>query len=141
VSIEDLESPSAICEMCEETEIRYVHRMHHPDYAAELDVGCICAGHMEGDVAGARAREAAAKGRAARRKRWLTRRWRTSAKGNPTIKSDGYRTTVYPRGKGWAATIASVDDPGDVHHSRRNYPTADQAKLAAFDEISRRKAL
>lgn len=45
-----------ICEMCEAIHIRFVHGMRHPT-GLELEAGCVCAGHMEGDVAAARARD------------------------------------------------------------------------------------
>jgi hypothetical protein len=125
--------------MCESQTIRYVHHMEHRNYDEVLAVGCICAGNMEGDVATARTREAAMKSRASKRKRWLTRAWRVSAKGNPWISADGYRVTVYPRGGGWATTVSS-DDNSFVHHGRLNYPTQQQAKLAAFDHITRLEA-
>ncbi len=54
VDIEDLGEPSAECEMCESQSIRYVHHMQHPQYANVLAVGCVCAGHMEGDLAASR---------------------------------------------------------------------------------------
>jgi hypothetical protein len=136
VDIEDLGEPQATCEMCESQVIRYVHHMEHSSYAGVLAVGCVCAGHMEGDVSAARGREASMRSRASKRTRWLTRNWRTSVKGNPTIKADGYRVTVYPRGEGYAATIAAVDDTG-LYHARRNYPALNEAKLAAFDHITR----
>lgn len=136
VDIEDLGSPSLDCEMCESQTIRYVHHMEHPQYSEVLQVGCICAGHMEGDVAAARTRESTMKSRSGKRTRWLTRTWRTSAKGNSWIKADGYRVTVYRRANGWAATISSEDD-STVQHSRINYPTLDRAKLAAFDHITK----
>jgi hypothetical protein len=65
IDIKDLEEPAAICEMCETTEIRYVHVMHHPEYPDTLDCGCICAGHMQGDPVAAREREANIKRRGA----------------------------------------------------------------------------
>lgn len=136
VDIEDLGSPSAECEMCESQTIRYVHRMEHPDYHEVLQVGCVCAGHMEGDLAASRAREASMKTRAAKRKRWTTTAWKVSAKGNPNIKADGYRVTVYQRGGGWACTVAAVDN-SNVQHSRRNLKTINEAKLAAFDHITK----
>ena len=74
--------------------------------------------------------------RAGKRGRWLSRRWKYSAKGNPNLKADGYRITVYPRGQGWAFTLAPVDG-GAVLHARRNYPDMFSAKLAAFDSITR----
>ncbi|MBO1518817.1 hypothetical protein J3U76_04035, partial [Oceanisphaera sp. DM8] len=58
VDIEDLGSPQVECGMCESQSIRYVHHMEHPAYPEVLEVGCVCAGHMEEDVAAARTREA-----------------------------------------------------------------------------------
>jgi len=45
-----------ICEMCEAIHIRFVHVMRHP-IGLELEAGCICAGHMENNLAAARARD------------------------------------------------------------------------------------
>lgn len=137
VDIEDLGSPDSRCEMCESQDIRYVHYMQHPDYPDVLGVGCICSGHMEGDLAASREREASMKSRAAKRRRWLTRAWKRSQNGNPYITADGYRVTVYRRSGAWAATVASTDGE-TVIHSRRNYPSSDAAALAAFDLITRR---
>lgn len=76
-------SPSLRCEMCESQDIRYVHYMAHPSYPEVLGVGCICGGHMEGDLAASRHREAGMKSRSAKRRRWLSRAWKTSQNGNP----------------------------------------------------------
>jgi len=57
VSVDDLGTPDAVCEMCETQEIRYVHHMEHPDYRESLGVGCICAQHMENDYEAPRRRE------------------------------------------------------------------------------------
>jgi hypothetical protein len=74
VDIEDLGEPSAVCEMCETQEIRYVHHMEHPNYVGSLGCGCICAGRMEEDYEGARRREQAFRNAAGRRQRWLSRK-------------------------------------------------------------------
>jgi hypothetical protein len=37
--------------------------MEHPNFSAVLGAGCICAGHMEGDVAAAQVRETSMKKR------------------------------------------------------------------------------
>ena len=63
-------------------------------------------------------------------------RWRVSAKGNQWIRADGFRVTVYGRGNRWGATVASEDD-NFVRHLRRVFRTANEAKLATFDLISR----
>ncbi|MFY2644562.1 hypothetical protein ACOTDF_23615, partial [Achromobacter insuavis] len=110
--------------------------MEHPDYPEVLAAGCVCAGHMEGSLTAARNRESSMRSRTAKRARWLDRKWKVSAKGNPTIKADGFRVTVYQRGSGYGATIAAVDG-STLQHARRNYPSQDQAKLAAFDHITR----
>ncbi len=136
VDIEDLGEPSTECEMCESQTIRYVHHMEHADYPHVLQVGCVCAGHMEGNLAASRERESSMRSRAGKRSRWLSRRWKISAKGNPNLKADGFRVTVYPRSSGWAFTLVSVAT-GRVYHARRNYADHIAAKLAAFDAITR----
>jgi hypothetical protein len=136
VDIEDLGEPQIVCQMCESQTIRYVHHMEHSDYPEVLEVGCVCAGHMEENLGASRAREASMKSRAAKRKRWTSRAWKISGKGNPYITADGFRITVYSRGGGWAATVAAVDS-SKIQHSRRNFKTVSEAKLAAFDHITR----
>ena len=136
VDIEDLGEPSAECEMCESQTIRYVHHMEHPQYEQVLAVGCVCAGHMEGDMSASREREASMKSRAGKRNRWTSRAWKLSSKGNSYITADGYRVTVYPRGGGFACTVAAVDQTR-VQHSRRNFKTISEAQLAAFDQITK----
>lgn len=139
VDIEDLEEPSAVCEMCEKQEIRYVHYMEHAEYPEVLRVGCVCAGRMEENYERAKRREGALRLAAGRKRRWLTRKWRTSLRGNPFLNVDGYNVVVFCRqGHGgkdiWGFRVANrVSD--DSISSRRPYPTEDAAKLRAFDAI------
>jgi hypothetical protein len=91
---------------------------------------------MEGDLSASREREASMKSRAGKRKRWTSRAWKLSAKGNSYITADGYRITVYPRGGGFACTVAAVDGTR-IQHSRRNFKTMGEAQLAAFDQITK----
>jgi len=139
VQIIDLSEPSQECEMCETSMVRYVHRMKHPNYSETLDVGCVCAGHMEGDLAASQARESSMKSRAGKRQRWLSRSWKMSLTGNCYIVADGYRVTVYSNGTLWAVTVAAVSGKF-VMHSKKSYKTMDEVKLAAFDFITRRIA-
>lgn len=133
VGVEDLQEPSAICEMCETQEIRYAHAMTHRDYAGELHVGCVCAEKMEDDYTGPRLREKALRSAAGRKKRWLSRKWKTSARGNAYLNTDGFNITVYANGDGsWGGRIEE-QGTGRTIASRRRYPTEDAAKLAAFD--------
>lgn len=132
VGVEDLQAVDAMCEMCESTEIRYVHHMVHRDFSGSLSVGCICAGHMEGSVAASQKREAQMKNRAGRRRRFPKLRWKTSRSGNPTRETDGFRVTIWPKGDLWCYTVASKDS-SVVRHSRRSYGSPDDAKLGSFD--------
>ena len=136
IDLEDLGEPLQQCEMCEAQEIRYVHHMKHPAYPKTLGVGCVCAGHMEQDLLGARARDALIQARASKRRRWLTRRWKVSAKGNEWLQTDGYRVIVYPKASAWGVTVVDVATDGTTH-GRRFHPSPDRAKLAAFDFITR----
>lgn len=135
VGIEDLGEPSETCEMCERLVIRYVHEMVNDRYPASLRVGCVCAGNMEENLIAARERDDSMRSRADKKKRWLNRRWKTSAAGHPWIEADGFHVVVYPKKSGgFGATITKgkLKTP-----SRRFYGSADAAKLAAFDAITR----
>jgi hypothetical protein len=136
VGIEDLGEPSMVCEMCESQSIRYVHYMSHPLRGETLGVGRVCAGHMEQDLGRAEQRDRLMVSRSGKRKRWLSRTWRISQKGNEWLQADGYRVTVYPRQGRWGVTIAAVDD-SQLRHDWRTYSTSDAAKLAGFDFITR----
>lgn len=94
-----------ICETCETTLIRFVHIMQHPAYDGTLRVGCICAGNMERDAAGAAQREADFRKRHARRSNWLARTWRISSSGNEYLNADGFNVVIYRRGDHWAARV------------------------------------
>jgi hypothetical protein len=125
-----------ICQMCESTEIRYVHVMQHPDYReGDLHCGCICAGHMSGNLAAARSRERSMRNRATRRGRFPRRKgWKVSAKGNSHIKVDGYHVVLVRRGGGFGIGLTP---PGaeDMMWGRKTYPTEHAARLGAFDAI------
>lgn len=137
-SMEDLGAPDAVCEMCENQDIRYVHYMEHPEYPGVLGVGCVCAGHMERDYEGARKRETQYRNVAQRRSRWLARRWRTSAKGNLYLRTDGFNITLFRKDAHWSGAITERATDRTVF-AKRSYETLDQAKLAAFDAMIRMK--
>jgi hypothetical protein len=137
VGIEDLEEPSFTCEMCEVMIIRYVHTMAHPDYPQALDVGSICAGHMEEDTVGANLREIGFRSQQRRRWHWLRREWNVSARASEFVNTrDGFNVGVYGKNDGtWGAR---VEDLGTVaqRSSQWVYPTSDAAKLSAFTPCS-----
>ena len=136
VSVEDLRAPNAVCEMCETREIRYVHHMKHTTYGEVLGVGCVCAGNMENDYEGPRRREQVLRNEEQRRRHWLSRKWKISAKGNAYLNTDGLNITVFQK------NIETVGEPRIEDRttdqsvpSKRKYKTEDEAKLAAFDKM------
>lgn len=139
VGIEDMGEPLRICEMCSSARIRYVHYLAHPARSGDpLAVGCVCAGLLMGDEEGAQSRDATMRSRAAKRGRWLKRRWRRSARsGNEWLRADGFAVTIYRRRDwGWGAVVSRERDDFQ-HHTHADSYSQDAAKLAAFDLISR----
>ena len=130
VGVSDIGAPEAICEMCGYQIIRYVHHMEHPNYR-NLSVGCICAGKMEGDIEGAKRREAELKKRQSRRMSFFRRKWRRSKKGNEYLKIDGHIVVLYSTlksGKGWRYSI-------DNQFYNVIHPTREKAMAALFDAL------
>lgn len=128
--ISDLGAPVGICEMCGYQIIRYAHHMEHPRYR-NLIAGCICAGKMEGDIAGAKQREAEFKNRQARRMNFFKRKWKQSKKGNEYLKIDQHVIVLYHNtnmGNHWKYAI-------DNQFCKNNYPTRERALAGAFDAL------
>ena len=90
---------------------------------------------MEEDLVAAKTRDKQMRSRSAKRKRWLSRKWKVSRKGNDWITADGYPVTVYKKSAGWGATVAANDE-SFLQHIRRRFKTESAAKLAAFDLIT-----
>lgn len=134
VDVEDLGEPAMICEMCETQEIRFVHTMEHPDHPTPLRCGCICAGHMEQDMARARDRDAAMRARAGRKDKWLTRKWRISAAGNTYLNDGGYNVVVFQRGDVWGFRVLNRETDDELI-ARKPYLSEIDAMLRAFDAI------
>lgn len=132
--VEDLgRAARETCEMCECTEIRYVHAMRHAEYGT-LRCGCVCAGHMQGDLAAARAREAAARKRSVRLKRWLQRPWRVSTRGNPWLKLEGWHAVIFAVPAGWGCALTAPN--GTEYRGDRTYGSEAEAKAAAIVGIA-----
>ena len=129
VGVSDLGEPSAVCEMCGRQIIRYVHHMRHPRYRP-LGVGCVCAGKMEGDPEGARARERDFKRRESRKKTFLARKWKVSRNGNRYLKiREHIIVLIEERSRGgWRYSF-------DGTFCRETFATQEGAILAVFEEL------
>lgn len=126
--VSDLGEPAAVCGMCGEQIIRYVHHMTHPAYRP-LGVGCVCAGRMEGDPQAARERERTFRKRETRRRTFMNRTWRRSRDGNEYLRVRGHVLVLYRiKGSGWTFYF-------DGERGGGIYPDRDAALDAAFEKL------
>lgn len=72
---DDEDVPLTTCELCGCAKVRYIHLMRNPEYDRDIDVGCICAGIMEGDILAAKERERLIRNRSGRKRRFPKRKW------------------------------------------------------------------
>ena len=137
ISVDDLRPPeggeyeSGVCEMCHNEKLRFIHTMKHNEYPDQLEVGCVCAEKMAEEYDG-KSREQQLENRAARRSKWITRKWRVSRKGNCFLNVEGYNVGVsadnFTPGK-WKWRI-------DSEFSRDRFDTIEAAKLDLFDTLA-----
>lgn len=138
----DLEEPSQTCEMCEVQQIRYVHVLEHPDYPDRLEVGCVCAEHMEEDYNGPQERERRLRGIAARRKNWTNRQWhhefdwrvgRISADWYTNVAGHKLEVRHVETG-GWRLRVTHRESER-YQVGKKIYPTDQDAKRAGLDAL------
>lgn len=72
---DDPEADLAVCELCGCDRVRFVHVMMNDLYFEPVEVGCICAGIMEGDILAAKERERLMRNRAARKRTFMKKEW------------------------------------------------------------------
>lgn len=127
--VSDLGAPTGICEMCGHQIIRYVHHMYHPGFG-KLDVGCVCAGKMEGDIERAKKREQDFKSKAQRKENFKARQWKVSKRSNSYLKIRGHLAVMYhdPQHDTWKYAIDGV-------FCREVYHTREAAVDAVFEAL------
>ncbi|MGV8830443.1 MAG: hypothetical protein ACOH2N_00585 [Devosia sp.] len=136
INVEDLGEPLQRCEMCESVDVRHVQYMTHPSYPGTLACGVICAGHMEQNLERAHGRDQTMKSSARRRKAFPDRKgWYENRNGNPQIKLDGCRVTMFNRGGGWKSVVHHLRT-GNEAFTRDRIQDIDEAKRAAFDTLT-----
>ena len=109
VHVEDYGDGSERCEMCDCERVRYVHVMEHNELPLTKMMGCVCAEKYGGDPALPKLREKNLRNRATRRRKWLTRRWRVSHKGNDYLKTGEQVVGIYRSGPIWLlAQLAGI---------------------------------
>lgn len=121
------------CEMCESQDIKTIHVMAHPDVAATLRVGKVCAGHMEGDLAAAESRQS----NFDRQSAWLARRWRGSERARSYVVEAGYRVEVTYSLWGYTVRVSHADSGRVVEPPTKlvDYDKARLLGLAVMQEL------
>lgn len=130
--VTDLGEPVGVCQMCGHQIIRYVHHMVHPHYHP-LNVGCICAGKMEGNIEKAKQRENDFKNREKRRENFKKRKWKQSKNNNSYIKIKDHLIVLYYNAKynNWKYSL-------DNQFCVEVYKDKESAMDAAFEELERK---
>lgn len=139
----DFDADLMTCELCGCPRVRYVHVMSHPDFYRPINVGCICAGVIEGDVLAAAERENLLRKRAERKKYFLKKTWNSHFVADKVIEYKGH--IIYTVGKtdgdeelAGLITHYSVGIDGEYTIDEYNgMPIGNllTAKCAAFDMI------
>ena len=129
--VTDLGAPCGVCQMCGHQIIRYVHHMVHPEFGS-LEVGCFCAGKLEGDVEKAKRRENDLKNFEARRQNFMTRKWKKSKNNNSYLKIKDHLIVLYysQRNRNWKYSL-------DNAFSVEVFETKEEAKSAAFEALEK----
>lgn len=130
--VTDLGEPVGVCQMCGHQIIRYVHHMVHPHYHP-LNVGCICAGKMEGNIEKAKQRENDFKNREKRRENFKKRKWKQSKNNNSYIKIKDHLIVLYYNAKynNWKYSL-------DNQFCVEVYKDKESAMDAAFEALERK---
>lgn len=129
VGSDDMET----CEMCESSQIRYVHTVTHESYG-ELRVGCVCGGRMCGDEETSLKNEKNLKILIKDKDKLLNKKWRISKNGNDYIKLGDLLFTVFYK-KGHYHYSLNSGNHTTFSDYKSYYHTKDDAKLAGIDKI------
>lgn len=126
------------CEMCERTEVRFVHVMQHSEYPVSLNCGCICAMHLSGEKIETEEREKRLRSRASRRTKFGSRKgWKLSARGNPNIRVGNMHVVVAQSRSGQFHIGSKRATEERFEWDARGYATQDEAKTGSFDLLER----
>ena len=74
---------------------------------------------MESNLIGARQRDDLMRSRVQKKKRWLTRNWKISRKGNEYLVVDGFVISVFEKNGHWHGSVQTED--GTFRKYSRNF--------------------
>jgi len=130
IGVTDLGAPSATCQFCERQIVRYLHHMENEN-GERLNVGCVCAGKMEGDIEKAKEREKEFKSKQARQVAFTKKNLSKSKNGNLYLKINGHVLVLLEdkyHNNCWRYAI-------DGNFSKYAYTSIEDALADAFKEL------
>ena len=124
------------CELCGYEGVRYVHVMAHRDWPDPIEVGCVCAGVMEGDELAPKERERVMRNRAARKRNFLNRNWRPTRYGGLWLREKGTPIFINRSGRRFYVKIPHTggDQVAYLYHGK-SILSMEDAIYAAYDLI------
>lgn len=138
VAVEGRKGEQFLCAACNAVRRGVSHLLGHPNVKGSIRVDVQCATTMQLPVAVTKKQKASfEEDRSTKRARWLVRAWKRTADGRSTLYADGNRVVVSFSGRSWTYTVCPMQEE-DVSWKGVGYSSSDEAKLGAFDEITKR---
>lgn len=138
VAVEARTNAECVCMACNKAFDGPSHLLRHASYSGTARVDPTCSANMQRTAAAAHASPVSMViDRAAKRGRWLGRAWKRNADGQSVLNTREVQTIVSFTGRTWGFTVRPKKTE-DVEWKRSGFRSCDEAKLAAFDEITKR---
>lgn len=133
------DSNYTICDLCGCNKVRFIHVMAHSSYHSTLEVGCICAGIMEGDMNAAKSREKNLKNEMLRRERFFDRDWKRASTGSYYLKQKGEYIFINPSRHTPNRYGVRINDKSVWLYKGKAIDSFKKATYAAFDLLKCKK--
>ncbi|MCP1175654.1 hypothetical protein [Ralstonia chuxiongensis] len=138
IAVEGRKGEQFLCAACNAVRHGAYHLLGHPNVKEAIRVDVRCAATLQSPIVEQKKRTASfEEGRSMKRMRWFVRAWKRTADGRSTLYADGHRVIVEFTGRSWSYTVAPMQDEA-VSWRQAGFGSSDEAKLAAFDEITKR---
>ena len=136
VEVVDGETADFNCELCDCHKVGFIHVMEHSNYNGLLQVGCICAGIMEGDLIAAKARDDEARRKSQRRSNFRKKKWNEISENKWSVKYK-QRSVLIERDafRGRDFYKISIDSDRYQWWNNRRIETLEDAKRCVFELI------
>ena len=130
-NVSEAEESDGSCEMCGETGLRWIHELKHLTQGLSVDVGRVCAGHLQEDYDKAASLQRLALNKSKRKKTFLAYPWSThihTDKGTLYyIKTRKAEIRVTHNDRGWL--ISDFHRRSDLKHFRYEHDYSDIEKI------------